>query len=164
METATKQPFTAVYQAWAQAWADNRFTTKEILILIALAQFTYEDEQGRKYAWRSRAELAKAAGCSESGVKTAITRLKGTDPNRGRNIRGLELKSSGHKGRASEYYIMPDTPIAPDTTSRKRKKAERKSAGVGKPRPAHKKQEPQRNVTPQELLSLARKGKSRSDS
>lgn len=69
------------------------------------------DENGRKYAWRSRSELAAFANCSESGVTTAISRLKKTDPTKGRNIRGLELKSKGHKGRASEYYLMPDTPL-----------------------------------------------------
>ena len=69
------------------------------------------DENGRKYAWRSRSELAAFANCSESGVTTAISRLKKTDPAKGRNIRGLELKSAGHKGRASEYYLMPDTPL-----------------------------------------------------
>ena len=55
--------------------------------------------------------MAAFANCSESGVTSAITRLKKTDPAKGRNIRGLELKSVGHKGRASEYYLMPDTPL-----------------------------------------------------
>lgn len=111
MANDSNPPFTAVYEVWARAWASNNFSTKEILILIALAQYADFDESGRKHGWRPRSELAAFANCSESGVTSAITRLKKTDPAKGRNIRGLELKSVGHKGRASEYYLMPDTPL-----------------------------------------------------
>ena len=111
MANDSNQPFTAVYEVWARAWASNNFSTKEILILIALAQYADFDENGRKHGWRPRSELVAFANCSESGVTTAISRLKNTDPAKGRNIRGLELMSAGHKGRASEYYIMPDTPL-----------------------------------------------------
>ena len=111
MTANTNEPFSKVFEAWARAWAHNHFSAKEILILIALAQWAKTDENGRKYAWRIRSELAAFANCSEGGVTSAITRLKKTDPAKGRNIRGLELKSAGHKGRASEYYLMPDTPL-----------------------------------------------------
>lgn len=111
MANNSEPPFTAVYEVWARAWASNNFSTKEILILIALAQYSDYDDSGFKHGWRPRSELAKFANCSESGVTSAISRLKKTDPAKGRNIRGLELMSTGHKGRASEYYIMPDTPL-----------------------------------------------------
>ena len=88
------------------------------------------DENGRKYAWRSRSELAVFANCSEGGVTSAITRLKKTDPAKGRNIRGLELKSAGHKGRASEYYLMPDTPLPQQ--GKGKPKSKKQGSGKGK--------------------------------
>lgn len=135
MAANTNEPFSKVFEAWARAWAHNHFSAKEILILIALAQWMKTDENGRKYAWRSRSELAAFANCSEGGVTTAISRLKKTDPAKGRNIRGLELKSAGHKGRASEYYLMPDTPLPQQGGGKpkgKKRGARKQGGGKGK--------------------------------
>lgn len=156
MAANTNEPFSKVFEAWARAWAHNHFSAKEILILIALAQWAKTDENGRKYAWRSRSELAAFANCSEGGVTSAITRLKKTDPAKGRNVRGLELKSAGHKGRASEYYLMPDTPLPQQGKPRsKKQRASKQGGGEGRP---HREPTTANNLTTDELIRRIQNG------
>lgn len=100
-----------MFAKWYWQTAKNNFSKNETHIIMALAQNLEADENGRLYAWRSCEELARLTGMTTGSVSSAIHRLTKPNPAKGRNIRGLELKSAGHRGRASEYYVMPDTPI-----------------------------------------------------
>lgn len=141
-----------MFAKWYWQIAENNFSKNEMLIIMALAQNLEADENGRLYAWRSREELARLTGMTTGSVSSAIHRLTKPNPAKGRNIRGLELKSAGHRNRCSVYYVMPDTPIEV-------KLLDNKNPNNGKPKARKRKRtdtdqaaEPEQNLTPEELL------------
>lgn len=141
-----------MFAKWYWQIAENNFSKNEMLIIMALAQNLEADENGRLYAWRSREELARLTGMTTGSVSSAIHRLTKPNPAKGRNIRGLELKSAGHRNRCSVYYVMPDTPIEV-------KLLDNKNPHSGKPKARKRKRtdtdqaaEPERELTPEELL------------
>lgn len=141
-----------MFEKWYWQIAENNFSKNEMLIIMALAQNLEADENGRLYAWRSREELARLTGMTTGSVSSAIHRLTKPNPAKGRNIRGLELKSAGHRNRCSVYYVMPDTPIEV-------KLLDSKNPHNGKPKARKRKRtdtdqaaEPEQNLTPEELL------------
>lgn len=141
-----------MFAKWYWQIAENNFSKNEMLIIMALAQNLEADENGRLYAWRSREELARLTGMTTGSVSSAIHRLAKPNPAKGRNIRGLELKSAGHRNKCLVYYVMPDTPIEV-------KLLDNKNPHNGKPKARKRKRtdtdqaaEPEQNLTPEELL------------
>lgn len=140
-----------MFAKWYWQIAENNFSKNEMLIIMALAQNLEADENGRLYAWRSREELARLTGMTTGSVSSAIHRLTKPNPAKGRNIRGLELKSAGHRNKCSVYYVMPDTPIEV-------KLLDNKNPHNGKPKARKRKRtdtdqaaEPERELTPTEI-------------
>lgn len=151
MKFETNELFSRMFEKWYWQIAENNFSKNEMLIIMALAQNLEADENGRLYAWRSREELARLTGMTTGSVSSAIHRLTKPNPAKGRNIRGLELKSAGHRNRCSVYYVMPDTPIEV-------KLLDNKNPHNGKPKARKRKRndtdqaaEPERELTPTEI-------------
>lgn len=140
-----------MFEKWYWQIAENNFSKNEMLIIMALAQNMEADENGRLYAWRSREELARLTGMTTGSVSSAIHRLTKPNPAKGRNIRGLELKSAGHRNRCSVYYVMPDTPIEVKLLNNKNPHNGKPKARKRKRNDTDQTAEPERELTPTEI-------------
>lgn len=140
-----------MFEKWYWKIAEHNFSKNEMLIIMALAQNLEADENGRLYAWRSREELARLTGMTTGSVSSAIHRLTKPNPAKGRNIRGLELKSAGHRNRCSVYYVMPDTPIEVKLLDNKNPHSEKPKARKRKRTDTDQAAEPERELTPTEI-------------
>lgn len=140
-----------MFEKWYWQIAENNFSKNEMLIIMALTQNLEADENGRLYAWRSREELAQLTGMTTGSVSSAIHRLTKPNPAKGRNIRGLELKSAGHRNRCSVYYVMPDTPIEVKLLNNKNPHNGKPKARKRKRNDTDQTAEPERELTPTEI-------------
>lgn len=140
-----------MFAKWYWQIAENNFSKNEMLIIMALAQNLEADENGRLYAWRPREELARLTGMTTGSVSSAIHRLTKPNPAKGRNMRGLELKSAGHRNRCSEYYVMPDTPIEVKLLDNKNPRSGKPKARKRKRTDTEQAAEPERELTPEEI-------------
>ena len=151
MKFETNELFSRMFEKWYWQIAENNFSKNEMLIIMALAQNLEADENGRLYAWRSREELARLTGMTTGSVSSAIHRLTKPNPAKGRNIRGLELKSAGHRNRCSVYYVMPDTPIEVKLLNNKNPHNGKPKARKRKRNDTDQAAEPERELTPTEI-------------
>ena len=151
MKFETNELFSRMFEKWYWKIAEHNFSKNEMLIIMALAQNLEADENGRLYAWRSREELARLTGMTTGSVSSAIHRLTKPNPAKGRNIRGLELKSAGHRNRCSVYYVMPDTPIEVKLLDNKNPHSEKPKARKRKRTDTDQAAEPERELTPTEI-------------
>lgn len=89
-------------------------------VLLKFLERLSFDEHGNAFAWYPARELAEELGLTERQIAKAVETL--------RNHKALAVKSAGHRGRATTYYVMPGIPwpkAAPPMGSYKAQTAER---------------------------------------
>lgn len=77
------------------------FDTGQCVMLLLMANLEF-DGHGNAMAWCPRSEMAETIGVSEVAVKRSVNRLI--------RMGVLKVRTPGHNGKATVYYVAPGFP------------------------------------------------------